>query len=99
MWNGLDETTRQLILDHARHPRNFRQLLPSDLSASGENAMCGDRLGLGLQIRDNLIHDAAFDGAGCAIVMASASLMTIAIFRKTLAEASRLADGFIQMVV
>jgi len=77
------------ILDHNRKPRNFR-VLDGGRSAEGHNPLCGDRLIVFLRVRDDVIVDASFQGFGCAIAKASASLMTESVKGKTLSEAERL---------
>ena len=72
----LDELYRDVILDHNRKPRNFGVLEPADASAEGFNPMCGDRLTVRLRFDDGKIGDIRFEGQGCAISTASASLMT-----------------------
>ena len=67
---------RDVILDHNRRPRNFGPLEPADVSVDGFNPLCGDRLTLRLKMTDGKIADIRFDGQGCAISTASASLMT-----------------------
>lgn len=72
----LRDLYRELILDHARHPRHFGTLENATHSADGINPLCGDKLHLYLDVGDGVIRDAAFEGTGCAISVASASLMT-----------------------
>lgn len=75
--DDLRELYQDMILDHGKHPRNFRVLDPCDHQALGHNPLCGDRLVVFLKLgADGRIEDAAFQGAGCAIAVASASLMT-----------------------
>jgi nitrogen fixation NifU-like protein len=80
-----------VILDHDRHPRNFRPLVDGR-RAEGINPVCGDRLTVYVQIADGAIHDVAFQGVGCAIAKASASLMTESVLGKTVADADALID-------
>ena len=94
----LKDLYREVILDHNKSPRMFGRLDPADSSADGHNPLCGDRLTLYLTVRDNVIADAAFQGSGCAISKASASLMTDAIKGKTVDEARALFDRFHQMI-
>jgi len=68
-----------VILDHNKRPRNFGPLVPADASAAGHNPLCGDRLTVYLQLDGDRIRDVHFDGKGCAISVASASLMTEAV--------------------
>lgn len=73
---SLQELYQEIILDHGRHPRNFGPLPESTHSAAGYNPLCGDRVHLYMKVQEDQIQDIAFEGAGCAICMASASLMT-----------------------
>lgn len=75
----LTELYREVILDHNRHPRNFGRLDPHDAEAKGHNPLCGDRLTLTLQREGDRVADLKFEGNGCAISMASASMMTEAV--------------------
>lgn len=76
----LKELYREVILDHNRHPRNFGRLDPADASADGHNPLCGDRLTVTLRMgAGDVIEDLKFDGNGCAISVASASLMSEAV--------------------
>jgi len=88
----LDELYRDVILDHNRKPRNFGVLEPADSSVEGFNPMCGDRLTVRLRFDDGKIGDIRFEGQGCAISTASASLMTEAVKGRTRAEALKLFD-------
>jgi nitrogen fixation NifU-like protein len=75
----LKELYREVILDHNRHPRNFGRLEPHDAEAQGHNPLCGDRLTLTLRRDGEQVSDLRFEGHGCAISMASASMMTEAV--------------------
>jgi nitrogen fixation NifU-like protein len=86
----LNDLYRDVILDHNRQPRNFGTLEPADASVEGFNPLCGDRLTLRLRMAEDRIADIRFDGDGCAISTASASLMTEAVKGKTRAEALEL---------
>lgn len=94
----LQDLYQEVILDHNRRPRNFRELPPPARRAEGFNPLCGDRLTLFLDIEDDRIRDVSFVGSGCAISKASASLMTEALKGKTVAEAERLFERFHEMV-
>jgi nitrogen fixation NifU-like protein len=83
---------RDVILDHNRRPRNFGPLERADVRVEGFNPLCGDRLTLGLRMVDGKIADIRFDGQGCAISTASASLMTEAVKGLTQAQALELFD-------
>lgn len=87
----LRELYQDLILDHGKHPRNFHVIDPADCEAVGHNPLCGDKLVLFLTVgEDGRIAQAAFQGSGCAISMASASMMTEMLTGKTAAQAKAL---------
>jgi nitrogen fixation protein NifU and related proteins len=88
----LNDLYRDVILDHNRRPRNFGGLEPADASVEGFNPMCGDRLTLRLKLNEGTISDIRFEGQGCAISTASASLMTEAVKGKSRDEALQLFD-------
>ncbi len=92
------ELYQSLILDHNRAPRNFRVMEQPDRSAEGYNPLCGDQLKVWLKLDGDRIADVSFQGSGCAISKASASLMTTAVKGKTLAEAGKMFDSFHRMV-
>jgi nitrogen fixation protein NifU and related proteins len=94
----LNDLYRDVILDHNRRPRNFGSLEPADASVEGFNPLCGDRLTVRLQMQDDKISDIRFEGQGCAISTASASLMTEAVKGKTRADALRLFDRVHQLL-
>ncbi|MDB5371220.1 MAG: system NifU family Fe-S cluster assembly protein [Roseomonas sp.] len=95
MFDDLRDLYQEVILDHGRKPRNFRRLEDADRHAKGDNPMCGDRLELWVKLgADGAIADAGFQGRGCAISMASASLMTETVRGKTQAEARELSEKF-----
>jgi nitrogen fixation protein NifU and related proteins len=94
----LEDLYRDVILDHHKRPRNFR-VIGSAQTAEGRNPLCGDRLTVYLQVEDARVTDASFQGYGCAIATASASLMTEAVRGKTIAEVDALAARFHGMVV
>lgn len=96
--SDLRELYQEVILDHNKRPRNFRELEGADRHADGYNPLCGDKLALYLNLNGDVIADVAFLGSGCAISKASASLMTDAIKGKTVAEARRLFSQFHEMV-
>lgn len=75
----LKDLYRDVILDHNRHPRNFGRLEPADAHADGHNPLCGDRLTVFVRLSGERIADVRFEGSGCAISTASASLMTEAV--------------------
>ena len=96
--SDLNELYQEVILDHNRKPRNFHDLGDASHRAEGYNPLCGDRLTLYLKVDNGVIADAAFQGSGCAISKASASMMTDALKGKTVAEAQALFDRFHRMV-
>ena len=96
--SDLSDLYQEVILDHNRRPRNFRTLGDASHRAEGYNPLCGDRLTLYLKIDGGIIRDAAFEGSGCAISKASASLMTDALKGRTTADAEALFQRFHRMV-
>lgn len=88
--SDLRELYQELILEHNKKPRNFRVLDDATHTAEGFNPLCGDRLKLYLSIKDGVINDVGFQGSGCAISKASASLMTLSVKGKTIDEAKAL---------
>jgi nitrogen fixation NifU-like protein len=94
----LNDLYRDVILDHNRKPRNFGGLEPADASVEGYNPMCGDHLTLRLKLNDGTISDIRFEGQGCAISTASASLMTEAVKGKSRDEALQLFDRVHQLL-
>ncbi len=89
---------QEVIVDHNRSPRNFGKLDDADTTLEGYNPLCGDKLTLYLKTSDGKINDIAFDGSGCAISVASASLMTDAMKGKSLHEAEALFSAFHNLV-
>ena len=90
----LDDLYRDIILDHTKKPRNFREMPDATAHAEGHNRLCGDKLTLWVKVRDGRIEDVSFKGQGCSISTASASLMTDALKGKTIAEANALFEKF-----
>ncbi len=86
----LKELYRDVILDHNKRPRNFGRLDPADAHADGHNPLCGDRLSVFVKMNGNRIEDLKFEGKGCAISTASASMMTEAVKGKDKAAVSHL---------
>jgi nitrogen fixation NifU-like protein len=70
---------QKLLVDHGKHPRNFRTLPDADRTAEGSNPLCGDELTVSILLRKDRIEEIAFQGAGCAVSIASASMMTLAV--------------------
>lgn len=92
--NDLRELYQELIIDHGRHPRNFKSIGDATAVKEGFNPLCGDRLTLFLKTQNDKIIDASFQGSGCAISMASSSLMTEALKGKTIVETQKIFDAF-----
>jgi nitrogen fixation protein NifU and related proteins len=88
----LKDLYREVVLDHNRSPRNFGRLEPADAQAQGHNPLCGDRLHLTLRLQDERLSDLRFEGQGCAISVASASLMSEAVKGRSRAEIAQLYD-------
>lgn len=86
----LKDLYRDVIVDHNRNPRNFGKLEPADAHADGHNPLCGDRLSLYVNLDGERIREAKFDGSGCAISVASASMLTEAVKGKTRSEVQAL---------
>lgn len=94
----LRELYQSLILDHGRRPRNFYILADASTTKEGFNPLCGDRLTLFLKLEDDTVTEVAFQGCGCAISIASCSLMTEAIKGKSIEQVKLLFTQFHQMV-
>lgn len=94
----LRELYRELILDHARRPRHFGRPEHYTHEAEGVNPLCGDKLHLYFRVEDGEVRDAAFEGSGCAISMASASLLTETVAGQSEADALDAADGIQAML-
>ena len=96
--SDLDELYQELIMDHNRRPRNFRLLEHPDREANGYNPFCGDTVTLYLRLDGAEVADVAFQGSGCAISRASASMMTEAVKGKSGEDARRVFDAFHEML-
>ena len=94
----LNDLYQEVILEHNKNPRNFREIDGADKVAEGFNPLCGDQLKLYLAMENDTVKDVAFKGSGCAISKASASMMTDSIKGKTLSEARGMFEQFHQMV-
>lgn len=94
----LRDLYQEVILEHSKHPRNFRALDEANQCAEGFNPLCGDRFTVCVDVQNGHIHDIAFQGSGCAISKASASMMTQALKGKTEAEAETLFTRFHDLV-
>ncbi len=96
--SDLRDLYQEVILDHSKAPRNFGELQGSNRKAEGYNPLCGDRLTLFLSVEGETVSDVHFQGSGCAISTASASMMTEAIKGKTITEAGALFEDFHNLV-
>lgn len=94
----LEELYQSIILDHNRRPQNYRAMEEATGHADGLNPLCGDQVTVWVKVDGDRVADVSFQGQGCAISKASASLMTQAVKGKTLAETQALFDGFHAMV-
>lgn len=94
----LRDLYQEVIIDHARRPRNFGPLEGASHHGEGFNPLCGDKLKLWIDVKDGVVADARFEGSGCAISTASASLLTETVKHKTLAEAHALFEVFHALV-
>jgi nitrogen fixation protein NifU and related proteins len=94
----LSELYQQVILDHNKKPRNFRKLEGANHSAEGHNPLCGDQLTVYLRLDNDAVQDVAFEGSGCAISKAAASMMTQAVKGKTKPQVEQLFTEFHGMV-
>jgi len=86
----LADLYRDVIVDHNRKPRNFRPMPDADCQAEGFNPLCGDRLTIYVKLDDGVISDVSFQGSGCAISVASASLLTESVKVRSVADAEQL---------
>ena len=95
----LSDLYQEVILDHNKNPRNFREIARANFKADGNNPLCGDALRVYVEMEDDLVKDVAFKGSGCAISKASASMMTQTVKGKTKDEAEKIFDEFHRMVL
>jgi nitrogen fixation protein NifU and related proteins len=93
MNEAIRDLYQEVVLDHGKRPRNYRRVEHATHTAEGTNPLCGDQLSLSLRLADGVIADIGFQGSGCAISRASASLMTAALKGKRPAEALALLDA------
>ena len=96
--SDLRDLYQEVILDHSKKPRNFRELEGANRHAEGHNPLCGDRATVFLRVEGDVVQDASFKGSGCSISTASASMMTDAVKGKTLSETQRLFERFHELV-
>lgn len=96
--SDMRELYQEVILDHHKKPRNFGKLAGANHESEGYNPMCGDRVNVYVVLKDDIIRDVTFEGSGCAICTASASVMTDALKGKTVAEVEDLFGKFHDLV-
>jgi len=94
----LKELYQEVVLDHNSKPRNFKKIEGADRTTEGYNPLCGDRITLYLKLKNGTVEDVGFQGTGCAISRASASMMTQAVKGKSKVEAERLYQTFHKMI-
>ena len=97
--SDLRELYQELIIDHSKRPRNFKVLETADRKLEGYNPLCGDKVTVFLELEHDRVKDVSFQGSGCAISTASASVMTESVKGKTLAEVEALFEVFHQLVM
>ncbi len=95
---GLNDLYQEILLDHNSKPRNFRKLEEANRSADGYNPLCGDQIQLYLKVEDDKIIDVAFQGTGCAISRASASMLTQSVKGQSVERAQEIFDAFHAML-
>jgi nitrogen fixation protein NifU and related proteins len=98
MDNELRELYQQVILDHNKSPRNFKKLENANHFAEGYNPLCGDKIDIYINVENNIVKDISFQGQGCAISKASASMMSSLVKGKTLDEADKIFEKFRDLV-
>jgi nitrogen fixation protein NifU and related proteins len=96
---NLEELYQEIILDHSKRPRNFGPMEDATVTVKGDNPSCGDEVELSLQVTPERVENVRFTGHGCAICMASASLMTIKIKQRSREGVTRLLTGFHDMLI
>jgi nitrogen fixation NifU-like protein len=97
--SDLRDLYQEVILDHSKRPRNFRSMPDADRTAEGYNPLCGDRETVFVNMDGDVVRDVSFQGAGCAISTASASMMTESVKGRTRAEAESLFERFHDLIV
>ncbi|TFB24276.1 SUF system NifU family Fe-S cluster assembly protein [Filobacillus milosensis] len=98
-FNNLDTLYRQVIMDHYKTPRNKGKLEGDHITVELNNPTCGDRIDLQLKVEDGVVQDAKFEGEGCSISMASASMMTQVIIGKSVDDAVKISHMFSEMML
>ena len=95
---GLSDLYQEILLEHNNKPRNFKSVEDANQTAEGYNPLCGDQITLSLKVIDGLIDDVGFQGSGCAISRASASMMTQSIKGRSVEQAQHIFDAFHHMI-
>lgn len=96
--SNLEALYQEVILDHNRKPRNFREMADADHKVEGRNPLCGDEITLWLKLDGDTVSDVSFKGSGCAVSKSSASIMTSAVKGKSVEETRRLFERFHDMI-
>ena len=96
---GLNDLYQEILLEHNSKPRNFREVEEANRTSEGYNPLCGDQITLYLKVVDGVIDDVGFQGSGCAISRASASMMTQSIKGESIERAQEIFDAFHHMIV
>ncbi len=91
----MDDLYRELILDHYQHPHNHGEIPEADISYEDSNPLCGDKIRIDIKLKDNVVTDIKFNGKGCAISQASASMLTDELVGKSLDDIRKLDKQFI----
>ncbi len=99
MASAFDDLYREIILDHYKQPRNKGHLDHPEVAAHGYNPLCGDEIDISMTLEDGVVSDIRFDGKGCSISQASASMLTELVKGKSLAEVQRVAGLFMDMML
>jgi nitrogen fixation NifU-like protein len=94
----LDDLYREVIVDHYNHPRNYGKPAKWDILVEGKNPVCGDEITVYISVKDDIVSDVHFEGKGCSISIASASVMTESLIGKNLEEAKLALSDFNQML-
>jgi nitrogen fixation NifU-like protein len=97
--SDLRELYQEVILDHQKRPRNFRKLEGANRKVEGYNPLCGDKITVYLRMENDVVKDISFQGSGCAISTASASMMTESLKGKTKEEAEKLFESFRDLIM
>ncbi len=91
----MDDLYRELILDHYQHPHNHGEIPEADISYEDSNPLCGDKIRIDIRLKNNIVEDVKFNGKGCAISQASASMLTDELLGKSLDDVKKIDKQFI----